>query len=149
MAEEFVLDPLNGVDSLRLGATRETVIATLGKPTVSFHKTPDTRHATDAWFNGGLQVFYEGEEPTVAFIELSNDRNLKVVLFGLPIFTTPVGMLISEVGRHAKYDEDDPELGFSYIFPSLELAFWRPDDDDNEMPYFATVGIGGAGYFSP
>lgn len=148
MKEEFVLDPLRGVGSLRLGANREAVLATLGTPTASFYKTPDARYPADAWFENGLQVFYEGDEPTVAFIELSIDRNLKAVLFGMPVFTTPAPVLISEVGRRAKHDEDDPELGFSYIFPTLELAFWRPDDDDDEAPYFATVGIGVPGYFS-
>lgn len=148
MTEECVLDPLNGISSLRLGANREAVLAMLGKPTASFHKTPDTRYLTDAWFESGLQVFYEGDEPTVAFIELSNNQNLNVVLFGVPVFTTPVPILISEVSRRAGYDQHDPELGLSYIFPSLELAFWRPDDDDNDEPYFATVGIGVIGYFS-
>jgi len=69
------------------------------------------------------------------------------VLFGLPVFSTPAPVLIAAVGRHAKHDDDDPELGFSYIFPSLELAFWRPGDDDDEEPHFATVGIGVRGYF--
>lgn len=93
-------------------------------------------------------MFYEGDEPTVAFIELSNGPNLRAVLFGLSVFTTPVPALISEMGRQAELDRTDPELGYSYMFPSLELAFWRPDNDDDETPYFATVGIGRAGYYS-
>jgi hypothetical protein len=148
MAIKMVLDPLNGVGAIRLGASREAVLAALGAPTESFYKTPDSSHPSDAWFENGLQVFYEGEQPTVAFIELSNARKLEAVLFGLPVFTTPVPDLLAEVGRRAKLDEDDPELGCSYIFPSLELAFWRTDDDDEEAPYFSTVGLGVSGYFS-
>jgi hypothetical protein len=93
-------------------------------------------------------VFYEGEEPTVAFIELSGECNVEAILFGLPLFATPVPILIPEISRRAKLDETDPELGYSYTFPSIELAFWRPDNDDDEAPFFATAGIGVSGYFS-
>jgi hypothetical protein len=148
MKQEFVLDPINGVGPVRLGASREAVIAALGTPTASFHKTPNSRHPVDAWFGNGFQVFYEGDQPMVAFIELSEGHDFEAVLFGLPVFTTTTAILVREVGHRAKHDEADPELGCSYIFPSLELALWRPDSDDNEAPYFSTVGIGGAGYFS-
>jgi hypothetical protein len=137
-----------GVGPLRLGARREAVHAALGTPQESFYKTPSSRYPTDAWFQNGLQAFYEGDQPVVAFIELASDSNFEAVLFGLPVFTTPVQVLIAELGRRGKLDETDPELGYSYIFPSLELAFWRPDNDDNESPYFSTVGIGVSGYFS-
>jgi len=93
-------------------------------------------------------VFYEGDAPTVDFIELSSGSNLRVLLFGLAVFTTPVPALISEMERHAELDRSDPELGYSYIFPNLELAFWRPDNDDDETPYFATVGVGRVGYYT-
>ncbi|KQQ91766.1 hypothetical protein [Massilia sp. Leaf139] len=148
MEQEFVLNPINGVGPVSLGASREAVIAALGTPTASFYKTPDSRYPTDAWFGNGFQVFYEGEQPMVAYIELSEGYDFEAVLFGLPVFSTTTPILIREVGRHSKLDETDPELGYSYIFPSLELAFWRPDNDDNEAPYFSTVGIGMSGYFS-
>jgi hypothetical protein len=148
MKHEFVLKPLHGVGPVSLGASREAVIAALGVPTASFYKTPDSRYPTDAWFGNGFQVFYEGEQPMVAFIELSEGCNFEVFLFDLPVFSTTTPTLIREVGHRAKLDETDPELGYTYIFPSLELAFWRPDNDDSEAPYFSTVGIGVSGYFS-
>jgi hypothetical protein len=148
MKKEFVLDPLNGVGPIRLGASRESVLAALGTPSASFYKTADSRYPTDAWFGNGFQVYYEGDEPMVAFIELSDSDDYKAVLFGLPVFATAASALVREVGRRAKLDETDPELGYGYTFPSLELAFWRPDNDDNEAPYFSTVGIGVPGYFS-
>lgn len=148
MKKAFLLDPLNGVGPVRLGMSREAVLAAFGPPTASFHKTPNSRYPTDAWFGGDFQVSYEGEEPTVEFIELSSGPNVEAVLFGLPVFATSVPALISEIGRRAELDRTDPELGHSYTFPNLELAFWRPDNDDEETPYFATVGIGRAGYYS-
>lgn len=148
MKKEFFLDPLNGVGLVRLGMRRDAVLSAFGPPTASFYKTPNARYLTDAWYGSDFQVFYEGDEPTVAFIELSNGPNLKAMLFGLPVFATPVPALISEVERHTELDRTDPELGYSYMFPNLELAFWRPNNDDEETPYFATVGIGRAGYYT-
>jgi len=148
MTKEFILDPLKGVDPVRLGMSRDAVHAAFGAPTATFHKTPNSRYPTDAWFGSDFQVFYEGDEPTVAYIELSNGVNLEAVLFGLPVFTTKVPALIAEIGRRAELDGADPELGYSYTFPSLELGFCRPDNDNEEAPYFATVGLGRVGYYS-
>ena len=148
MKKEFVLDPVNGVGPVRLGMTRTAVIDAFGPPSGSFYKTPGSKYATDAWYGSDFQVFYEGEEPTVFFIELSNGPNLEAVLFGLPVFMTSVPALISEIERRAELDRADPELGYSYTFRTLELAFWRPDNDDEETPNFATVGMGRAGCYS-
>ena len=84
----------------------------------------------------------------VAFIELSGGGDVESVLFGLPVFATAVPVLVHEVESRSQLDEADPELGYSYVFPTLELAFWRPDNDDEEAPYFSTVGAGLSGYFS-
>ena len=148
MKHEFVLDPLVGIGPIRLGASRESVLAALGKPASSFNKLPDLRYPTDAWFENRLQVFYDGTQPTVAFIELSGGGDVEALLFGLPVFATVVPVLVHEVGCRARLNETDPELGYSYIFPTLELALWRPDNDDKKAPYFSTVGAGLSGYFA-
>lgn len=148
MKKEFVLDPLVSVGPIRLGASRESVLAALGNPASSYYKTPDSRYPTDAWFENRFQVFYEGGQPTVAFIELSGGGDVEAVLFGLPVFATAAPVLVNEARCRAKLDETDPEPGCSYIFPGLELAFWRPDKDDKEAPHFFTVGAGLSGYFS-
>jgi hypothetical protein len=148
MKQQFVLNPLVGIGPIRLGASRESVFAALGKPASSFNKLPDSRYPTDTWFGNRLQVFYEGAQPTVAFIELSGGGDVEALLFGLPVFATVVPVLVHEVGCRAELDETDPELGYSYIFPNLELAFWRPYNDDKKAPYFSTVGAGLSGYFS-
>jgi hypothetical protein len=94
-------------------------------------------------------VFYDGDEPAVDFIELSNGCHFEAVLFGLPVFVTSIPVLISEIGHWAELDTTDPELGYSYTFPKLEISFWRPDNDDEETPYCATVGLGRASYYAP
>jgi hypothetical protein len=148
MKKRFVLDPLHGVGPIRLGASRDAVLAAFGTPAQSFYKVPTSRYPTDAWFENGFQVFYGGDQPAVEYIELSHGSGFEAVVFGIPVFATTVPVLVGDIGRRAKLDDTDPELGYSYIFPSLELAFWRPDDDDEETPCFYTVGIGVPGYFS-
>lgn len=71
MKNEFIVNPLNGVGPVRLGMSREEVLTAFGPPTLSFRKVTSSRYPTDAWFKNGFQVFYDGDEPTVAFIELS------------------------------------------------------------------------------
>lgn len=148
MKKRFVLDPLNGVGPIRLGASRDAVLAAFGTPPQRFHKTPTSRYPIDAWFENGFQVSYGGDTPTVEYIELAHGHDFEALVFGISVFATTVPALVGEIGQRAKIDDADPELGYSYIFPSLELAFWRPIDDDEETPYFYTVGIGVPGYFS-
>ena len=54
--------------------------------------------------------------------------------------------------RHAAFDDSHPELGYSYVYPALETALWRPvipeSEDDAEGLTFETVGVGARGYFS-
>lgn len=112
---------------------------------VSFRKTPASAHETDAWYGNGFQVFYGGREPSVEFIEVSADRDYVVRYDGVEVFATPADELVKIIAAEARFDESDPELGYSYLFPALELALWRPTRD---QPYFSTIGVGIAGYFS-
>lgn len=141
----FEVLPLSGIDDVRLGASREETLSVLGQPEATFLKTPTSKHKTDAWFQSGFQVFYEGDTPTVCYIELSRDSGFNAMLFGLPVFSTQALLLVSEIERHATLDHDDPELGCSFVFPMLELSLWRPDDEEG---YFSTVGVGVPGYYS-
>ena len=54
------------------------------------------------------------------------------------------------MSARAPFNSEDPELGFGYEFPSLEMAIWRPNDDATtpEGRTFATIGVGRPGYFS-
>jgi hypothetical protein len=71
---------------------------------------------------------------------------------GHDVFETKAQDLVNFISQEAPYDPDDPEIGFSYVFPILELALWRPvkpeDEDDPEGQYFSTIGIGCQGYLS-
>jgi len=144
----FVVQPLQGIGPVQLGAARGAVIAALGEPGCTFKKTPDSQHATDAWFENGFEVFYAGTEPVVEYIELSRDNGFTATLLGRPVFTTLASDLVSHIEHVASFDTSDFELGYSYVFPSIELSLWRPVVEWPEGRFFSTVGIGAIGYYS-
>ena len=140
--------PLIGVDDLRFGMKRKEVHEILGASFRSFQKTPVASHPTDAWLNGGLQVFYGGAEGSVEYLELSRDSDFDAMLFGHSVFVTEAPRLVALIEKHAPFDKSDPELGNAYVFPDLELALWRPVAEFPEGRFFTSVGIGTKGYYS-
>ena len=146
--KNFVVVPMLGVDPVRLGMSRAQVHSALGVPEESFKKVSGSKYPTDAWFECGFQVFYSDADFTVNYIELSKDSNFNAALFGMDVFSTPTEELIARVQTRAALDESDPELGFSYIFPTLELSFWRPVPEEPEGRFFSTVGVGAQGTYS-
>ena len=123
----------------------------MATPAAPFAKGPDPAWETDAFHGHAFQVFYSGERPVVDFIELSGGADVRALLGGRAVFDTPAEELIATVSARSPFDAGDPELGYSYVFPELDLAFWRPvipeAPGDPEGRYFSTVGIGSPGYF--
>ena len=104
---------------------------------IAFRKTPDSPHDTDAWYASAFQVFYDGGgEPTVEYIELSSDSRYRVAYQSMDVFGLAADELVERIAAGAPLGAWD---GYSCIFPSLELALWRPTPDE---PRFATIGIG-------
>ncbi|MGV7197861.1 hypothetical protein [Xanthomonas euvesicatoria] len=92
--------------------------------------------------------FLWGIEPSVEFIELSANCGFEVLCLGQRVFSTPASRLVEKFLAVTPFDPFDKELGYSYVFPELELALWRPDMEEPQGEYFSTVGIGCVGYFS-
>jgi hypothetical protein len=139
----MLLSPLSSAGPVRLLAPREEVLRALGQPQVSYKKAPSAVHPTDSWYSGALQVFYCGATPQVEYVELSHGTELAAILFGTEVFAIPAYEVVSLLG--AKTEVREEEKGCSYICPRMELALWRASA---ENVTFATVGIGGRGYFS-
>jgi hypothetical protein len=139
------VQPLRGVGEIRFATPRDEVIRLLGPWSSSAKKNLQAFYPTDGWFSNGLQIYYSGEQPSVEYIELSSGCGLEPICFGRPVFSTPVSELIALIQGHAPFDATDPELGFSYVFPSLELSLWRPTVEDQ---FFSTIGVGTNGYYS-
>ena len=120
-------------------------------PCKPFRKGQHAQHETDAFHNSGFQVFYGGEVPVAEYIELSSKSGFDVVYRGVDVFATPADQVVAHVSRDAAFDPANRELGYSYMFPDLDLSLWRPDIPESpEDPVgreFRTIGIGVTGYY--
>lgn len=141
---KFELIPTIGIHPIKLGESRASIADLMNATPNSFMKTPMSKHPTDAFFDSGFQIFYDGDNPIVDSIELSRGCGFEVMLSGVSVFEIPVEEVlvkVKEVTGIKPITEDD---GYSYEIPKLGLWFWRPDNecDEEEGMYFSTVGIG-------
>ena len=147
--EQFEVIPLNSSMGVVLGWTREETLDAIGAPESTVGKI-DYYHQRLPNFH----VHYN-EQGLVEFIEVANpmDGQIKVLLLEVDLFNTPADKVISEIENLARltFDQNDPELPYSYTFPGLELSFWRPtvpeDEKDEDGRFFESVGIGIKGYY--
>ncbi len=149
---DYEVVPHVGVGPVRLGMTREQVRRAMPGPCEPFRKGPFAKHETDGFHGSGFQVFYGGDEPTAEYIQLCTGQGLRAIYAGVSVFETPADTVVARISRLAPYDPSDRELGYSYIFPSLELSLWRPvkpeSPTDPEGQEFWSIGIGVRGYYS-
>ncbi len=146
----FEIHPLEGIGPIKLGMWRHEVHKVFDAPFHSFKKRDND--LVDAFFNNTFQIFYDASGQYVDYIELSSNPEVAAIYKGKNVFTLYADELISLITHETSFDPDNPELGYSFIFPELELACWRPiipeSSNDEEGKYFSTVGIGSKGYFS-
>lgn len=148
---DFEVKPGVGVGPVRLGMSLEEARACMPEDRESFKKSAEDLYETDGWHQAGFQVFYAGSPARVCFIELSRDCGFEATCFGVKVFSRPAEEVVNRLAEHAALDLNNPDLGCSYIFPSLELALWRPfmpESADDEGHSFSTIGIGEVGYYS-
>ena len=143
--EEFDITPHRGVGPIRFGMSRAEVHERLGKPD----------HVDDAreWFLDGFAVDFDSIG-VVEFIELAKSPRFKALFNGHCLHELDADDVVALVAGSAPFDEDAPELGYTYIFPKLQLTFWRPTVPDQGQPpddpdgrHFHAVGLGREGYF--
>ncbi len=145
---DFTIVPHHGVGPIRLGMTRSQVHEQFGKPEFV------TRDGSREGFLGGFMVDFD-QEDRVEFIELAKSENFRGVFEGKCLHELPADDAVAVVSRFGTYDETVRDLGYSYIFPDLQLSLWRgtiadPDqpDDDHQGRCFEAVGIAVDDYFS-
>jgi hypothetical protein len=140
-----------GIGPVRLGSSPADVRAAMGGAPHRFNRWL-AEHATEAWHGSAFQVNYRGYPPTVDFIELANSSEFRVHYKGIDVFATRASELVARLSADMPYDPNHRELGYSYIFPAIELSLWRQvmpeSDDDRAGQFFDAVGLGIAGYFS-
>lgn len=148
---DYEVTPHVSVGPVRLGMTRDQVRNLMPGPCEPFPKERDALHETDAFHESGFQVFYGGPAPVVEYIELSRDSGFRALYRGVDVFATPADELAAHIAHDAPFDPDNGELGYSYIFPALDLSLWRPaipdSPDDTDGREFSTIGIGIEGYY--
>ena len=148
MLPKYEVKPRSGVGAVALGMSRPDVRARMPGEPVTFRKGsggPDV----DAWHEAGFQVFYSDDD-TVEYIEL-NRGAVDAWFEGTAVFDVDADQLVEALRSRSPIDEDDAELGYSYVFPLWDLSLWRrcvPESPtDEEGRYFDTIGIGVPGYY--
>ncbi len=116
------IQPRLSIGPIRLGMSRAEVDGTLNQMGLSVK-----RHATrDVWGLGKWVITYQKQ--TVVSMCLHKDPVnplLEPLLFGFNPFTQASHQALMRMSRHGHYDEADPALGQSYVYPQLGLYFWR------------------------
>ena len=145
----YTVVPHEGVAPVRLGMARAECRAVMPEAPRTFRKGPGDGGDTDAFHSSAFQVFYDAED-RVEYIELSRGSEVDPQLDGVSVLEVAADEAVAHVRRLAEFDADDPEVGYSYVFPDLDVAFWRPvipeSDDDPDGRTFSTVGVGIHGY---
>ncbi len=142
---KFEIKPHIGIGPIELGMDRDQVHSQLG--------TPDSAHGNRERFLNGFMVDFDGEG-TVEFIELARSDLFQAEFDGLDLHRVLAETAIQHVSRFARYDEENPELRYTFIFPELQLSLWRgtipePDQppDDPDGRHFEAVGVAVDSYF--
>jgi hypothetical protein len=133
-----------GVGPVRLGMARTEVHAALGPPPQLLPSAPGESPA-EAWNEGALRVHYSAAG-TVERVELSPGPSLRVLLEGREVSTTRVSDLVKDLYARARYEPNDPELGYRFHFPGLGLTLRRvklpQGPNDMEGRFFTSVTLG-------
>ncbi|MBB6049026.1 hypothetical protein [Armatimonas rosea] len=136
----FDIVPQKGIGPVRLGMSREesrVALAEYGAP-LSYQRSDD-EPASDFYGALCLRVDFD-TNGKAAFLEASPVVGNPFLLHNVDIFATPMDDLAEAIAAYTPIDEDDPEYGYTYHFPSWGLTLWRsvlPDDSDDGNGTFA------------
>lgn len=144
---EYEVVPHEGVGPIRFGMTRDEVHAEFGTPE---YTSPDNR---EGFLEGFLIDF--NSDGFVEFVELAKSNKFRALFHGKCLHEMLADDAVEYVQRYGRYDEDDPELGHSYVFLDLQLSLWRPtvprpgqSEHDPDGRYFHAIGVAEDGYFN-
>lgn len=158
----YKVEPKIGVGPVKLGMSREEVRNLM---TIDF-KENKFYEADDFHKDGSFHVVYDKEQ-LVEYIAVSHSIEVPIIYRNIDVFNTKALDLVAEIEKEYAYDKNDSELGYSFIFPEIELSLYRPvipnadvarwqpeqdidwdDEDYEDFYYFQTIIIGREGYYS-
>ena len=149
MPQRFEVEPHVGAGPIKLGLSRGELRKLMGAPFRTYSKVPG-EPLTDTYFGTDLQVYYDAGD-RVEYIELNGPRSINPTLRGRTLLFAPAEEVIEWMRGVSDFDADNPELGYSYIYPALDLSLWRPivpeGPEDVEGLTFRSVGVGRLGYY--
>lgn len=138
----FRIEPNVGVGPIKFGMSKAEVESVFG--------LPEYENGNRVGYFSGFMINFDALN-AVEFIELAKSDLFTSEYKGIELHCLSASKVLSFVGEHDDFDLDDPELGYSYVFKSLQLSLWRgtlPDDEnDNEGKFFEAVGVGCSCYF--
>jgi len=138
----YTIEPHNGIGPIRLGMSRSDVESIFGKP--------QFEQGERVGYLDGFMIDFD-EAGRVEFIELANSLRFTATYRGKDLHALPADEVVELVGQDDSFDQDDPEVGYSYIFKGLQLSLWRPtlpqSPADADGQHFQAVGLASDGYF--
>jgi hypothetical protein len=139
----FVITPHRGIGPVRLGMSRAEVRSAL-RPA-----RPKNVNGSDHFYRSALVAHYEKGTERCNSLSAARSDGLGFRYLsskGLALFQTPASEVVKALRKQTPYDSKDPELGYTYTFPKLDLACWRPVMGKDGR-FFDTVTLGVRGYF--
>ena len=130
-AMEMKINIKQGIGDLRFKMPVEDVVALLGKA----DEVENTDNAADEpttvlrYLDDGLTLFFEGENPVLACIDVSNEES---TLFGEDVFDMGERQIVELMVRHnyAEQDVDDEDWGERRVsFPEGNIDFYLDGDE--------------------
>tara|TARA_R110001592_G_scaffold341938_2_gene631382 strand:- start:296 stop:805 length:510 start_codon:yes stop_codon:yes gene_type:complete len=165
---KFKIEPHIGAGDLKFGMSRDEIQQILGTPEhtskqmiMDYGDFSISIPAKDGYFKNELQISFD-DNNKANFIEFTGKDSefTEVFLKDIEVFKTPAFELIQKISNStsSEFDNEDDEIPYSYVFPSIDLAVWRqviPKQDEqkeeisesDEGKYFWTIGIGIKGYY--
>ena len=145
---EFEIIPLKGVGKIKLGMNQTDLREAVGSPeeNIPGHTNSGIDFPENDYFlENAIQVTYDPETGLVDWIGFNDNIPFKLLFNGVDLFESEVNEVVAHTQKYGKLDESDEELGYSFNFPELGIAYWREsitedlikelkdaDDDDKE-----------------
>jgi hypothetical protein len=95
----------------------------------------------------GTDLFYKieyNDKNLVSMIEAAPVGDVVYTFQNLDLFHIKAEELVDTLDKLTPYDRDNPELGYSYTFPVIGLAFWRPvvlTEQDTQEEWFKELPL--------
>jgi uncharacterized protein YkuJ len=164
----FRVIPGVGIGHIRFGFTRQEVKQAFGtEPEAVLPRDSEGHEKQAFYFEGTFTMEYSDKDSTVEWIAVSRNGPFKVTYNEIDLFALEVEELVNLISKETPFDKNNPLLGYSYIFPELEMALWRPsmpkdfegdeelegskvwfEEDLKKSKFSETISLGIKGYYT-